>query len=272
MTNPEMPVPADLSLRFLGVGNARASALGSASAVLECGGVPQLLIDCGPRTLDDFQAAYGVELPPAVFITHLHMDHVGGIEQLFYRAYFTCRGEIRLYVPADLLTALHAKLANAPFLLSEGGANFWDAFRLIPVGDWFWCNQLLFNVFPVRHSGYRAAFGLALPGAFFYSSDTRPIPEIVAQFAAEDEPIFHDCGLHASPAHTGLEDVLRDYSPALRARIIAYHYESAVAGMAIESAGLRIARPGECFALSAPLAAQLAVQRSAQRASDTRRA
>ena len=264
--NPSTAIPTDLSLCFLGVGNARATALGSASAVLERAHAPRLLIDCGPRTLDDFQAAYGLEVPPAVFITHLHMDHIGGLEQLFYRAYFSCRGAIRVYVPADLIAGLHAKLANAPFILSEGGANFWDAFTLVPVGDWFWCDQLLFNVFPVRHSGYRAAFGLALPGAFFYSSDTRPIPEILAQFAAHEEPIFHDCGLHASPAHTGLEDVLRDYSPALRARLIAYHYESAAAGAAIGRAGLRVAQAGPRYALRPPLAAAWAVQDSAQRA------
>ena len=40
-------------LRFLGVGNAQAApVLGSASAVLERGGAPQLLIDCGQETLD----------------------------------------------------------------------------------------------------------------------------------------------------------------------------------------------------------------------------
>ena len=61
------------------------------------------------------------------------------------------------------MPALHAKLANSPFILSEGGANFWEAFRLVPVGDWFWLDNHLFSVFPVRHSGHRAAFGIALP-------------------------------------------------------------------------------------------------------------
>ena len=242
------------SLRFLGVGNARASELGSASSVVEQDGQPWLLIDCGPRTLDDFAAAYGVELPDAVFITHLHLDHIGGVEQLFYRSYFTRRGQIRLFVPADLLPALHAKLANSPFILSEGGANFWDAFRLVPVGDWFWLDNHLFSVFPVRHSGHRAAFGIALAGAFFYSSDTRPIPEVIAHFARHGEPVFHDCGLHGSPAHSGLQDVLSEYSPELLRRLVVYHYESAEAGRQIAEAGLTIAHPGERFPLPAPLA------------------
>ncbi len=251
------PADSGLALRFLGVGNARASALGSASAVLECGATPRLLIDCGPRTLDDYAAHYAGELPTAVFITHLHMDHIGGVEQLFYRTYFEQRGRVQLFVPCELIPALHYKLANSPFVLSEGGANFWDAFRLVPVGDTFWLGDLLLRVFPVRHSGYRAAFGLMLPGAFLYSGDTRPIPEVIDAYATTDEPLFHDCGLHGSPAHAGLDDLRREYSPALLRRIIAYHYESAEAGTKIEAAGVTLARPGQRFALPPAIAVEV---------------
>jgi len=250
------PADSELGLRFLGVGNARASALGSAAAVLERGDEPVLLIDCGPRTLDDYAQHYDGQLPTAVFITHLHMDHIGGVEQLFYRTYFEQRGRVQLFVPCELLPALHYKLANSPFVLSEGGANFWDAFRLVPVGDSFWLDGLLFSAFPVRHSGYRAAFGLALRGAFLYSGDTRPIPEVLTHFATAGEPLFHDCGLHGSPAHAGLDDLRREYPPELLRRVVAYHYESAEAGLAIEAAGLAIARPGHRHALPRALPAE----------------
>ena len=253
MAQTSLPIEASpaapLALRFLGVGNARAWALGSASAVLERAGAPLLLIDCGPRTLDDYAAQYAGALPTALFITHLHMDHIGGVEQLFYRTYFEDRGRVQLFVPCELIAGLHYKLANSPFVLSEGGANFWDAFRLVPVGDTFWLGELLFRAFPVRHSGYRAAFGLVLPGAFLYSGDTRPIPEVIDRYASNGELLFHDCGLHGSPAHTGLDDLQRDYAPAVLSRVIAYHYESAEAGAAIAAAGVALARPGESHAL-----------------------
>src|SRR5690606_15858773 len=75
------------SLRFLGVGAARAVELGSSAAVLEQDGKPMLLIDCGPDTLDRYQAAYG-QLPRAIYLTHTHLDHVGGMERLFTRLWF----------------------------------------------------------------------------------------------------------------------------------------------------------------------------------------
>ncbi len=241
-----------LAFRFMGVGNARATELGSASGTLEINGRPDLLIDCGPHTLDDFSGHYGGELPRAVFLTHLHFDHVGGIEQLFYRSYFTDHAPIKLIVPAPLVPALHEKLAGSPYILSEGGANFWDAFQLIPAGDYFWLGKRLFNVFPVRHSGYRGGYGIALKGAFFYSGDTRPIPELTAEFATGNALVFHDCAEFGSPAHTGLADFEREYSGDVRERAVLYHYESAAAALRIEATGLRVARQGQRFELPLP--------------------
>lgn len=242
-----------LAFRFMGVGNAKASELGSAAGVVEVAGEPALLVDCGPRTLDDYQHHYGAEVPPAVFLTHLHLDHIGGVEQLFYRAYFRPGPRVQLFVPAPLVAGLHEKLATSPHVLSEGKANFWDAFHLVPTSGHFWLQDLLFEVFPVRHSGYRGAYGLALRGSFLYSGDTRPVPEIVSSFACAGETIFHDCALHGSPAHSGLEDVVREYPEELRARMIAYHYESEASASLIEQAGMAVARPGQVFPLRAPV-------------------
>ena len=94
-------------LRFIGVGNSHATELGSSSAVVERGGGPLLLIDCGPDVLPRYLAEYGGQLPGAIFVTHAHLDHIGGLENLFYRVFKQDSSvKTRLFVPIRLVEIL----------------------------------------------------------------------------------------------------------------------------------------------------------------------
>ena len=243
----------NLALHFLGVGSAQAVELGSSGAVLERDGAPLLLIDCGPETLTNYIESYRTP-PRAVYITHTHMDHVAGLERLFYRAYFDAalKGNVYLFAQAALMPHLQSRVGDYPEALAEGGANFWDAFHLVPCSRGFWHDGLWFDVFPTRHHAPMTSFGLALRGAFAWTGDTRPIPEMLAAHAAAPALIAHDCGLHANPSHTGVEDLAREYSPEQRERMMLYHYGSAEDGRVIASHGYRVAQRGERVRLPAP--------------------
>jgi ribonuclease BN (tRNA processing enzyme) len=240
-------------LRFHGVGSASAVALGSAMATIERGGQPWLTIDCGSEGLTAYLADYG-DYPQAVFITHAHLDHVGGFERLFVASYFDPerRGKVKAYVPAPLLPLLHQRIGEYPNVLAEGGANFWDAFQLIPVGAAFWHDGQRLEVFPVRHHWPDSAFALRLRGSLVWTGDTRPIPEMLARYADADELIAHDCALHGNPSHSGIEDLEREYAPALLQRCLLYHYASAADGEALRARGRRVANPGQVVALNPP--------------------
>jgi len=247
-------------LHFLGVGAAHAHELGCSSAVFERDELPLLLIDAGPDVPAAYEARYG-DAPRALFITHAHMDHVGGLERLFFRSYFdaTLRGKIRLYVPAPLVPILQSRVADYPDVLAEGGANFWDSFQLVPVSRGFWHAGLWFAVFPTRHHAPNTSFGVSLRGSFVYTGDTRPIPEMLSEYAKENELVAHDCGVHGNPSHTGVDDLDREYPAELRARLRLYHYGSAADGAELKSRGYRVIERGENAVLSAPTAPQLAV-------------
>jgi phosphoribosyl 1,2-cyclic phosphodiesterase len=245
------------SLRFLGVGNAQAVELGSASAVIERDAQPLLMIDCGQEALTTYRDHYQ-RMPEAVFITHVHMDHVAGLERLFYHTYFSeQRGKVRLYVPVTVLPYLQQRIAEYPQIIAEGGANWWDAFQLIPVTTSFWHEKVQFEVFPVRHHKPHTAFALRLKGSAVWTGDTRPIPEMLAEYADANEVIAHDCALHGNPSHSGLSDLQREYSPELLARCVLYHYANNADAQTMRNQGMKVATAGEVLTLSAPDASVL---------------
>lgn len=245
------------ALHFLGTGGAQAVELGSNSAVLERDGEPLLLIDCANDTLTRYLDVYGGP-PRAIYITHTHMDHVGGLERLFYAVHFddALLGKTRVFTHAALVPLLQARVADYPRVLAEGGVNFWDSLHLVACSRGFWLDGLWFDVFATRHHAPGTSFGLALRGAFVFTGDTRPIPEMLAVQASGGERVFHDCGLLGNPSHSGLDDLEREYSPELRAKLVACHYGSVADGDALAARGLSVARPGQRIALPEPLPAR----------------
>lgn len=237
-----------LSLQFLGVGSAIASDLGNSNAVLRYDDAPFLLIDCGFDGLPRYQQLFDQALPSAVFITHCHFDHIGGLEQLYFQASLSqCRPKI--FVPVPIIESLVNILGNA--CVAEGNETVWDVLDLVSVLDSFHLNGFKFEILPVNHHAPRSAYGLLLRGKFFYSGDTRPIPEILNHEIVQGEQIFHDCCLDGNPSHSGLNDIVNVYAQSTLDKIVAYHYHGAKDRLVFTQYGVRAAEPFEQFYFSA---------------------
>lgn len=247
------------SLRFLGVGSGADANLGCSAAVFEttthlAASSPhhapsRLLIDCGYGVLTRYQQSYG-ELPNAIYISHLHFDHMADLQALFYHARFSDHYRPTIYIAAELVPRLCQLLDQGSATLAEGGSNLWQFVALVPVVTSFWFADQLFHIHPTRHHAPRSCFALALRGQFFFSADTRPIPEIIQHELSGNELIFHDCRLTANPSHTGLSDLAASYSPATQQRLVLYHYLSKSEAEQLQAAGYKVAAVGERFNLS----------------------
>jgi ribonuclease BN (tRNA processing enzyme) len=236
----------DLTITFLGVGNARATSLGNASMIIEHNDAPWLLVDCGFDTLDRYQARHPNSLPPAVFITHCHFDHIGGLEQLYFLARFANEKPV-IYVSHLLVSTLVNVLGNT--LIAEGNENVWDVLNIVPVQHTFFHQGIKLHIYPVRHHAPTSAFSLHMPGAFFYTGDTRPIPEIINYHINNHEIIFHDCSVKGNPSHSGLDDLTREYEPGVLNRLVAYHYSCPDDAIHFAKHGVAYAQPNQTFEL-----------------------
>lgn len=252
---PDTRSTSGINFKFLGVGDASQQGLGHASACVEinmCAAgsseskkVSRLLIDLGPGVLDAFLNHYAC-LPDAVFITHCHLDHIADFEKLFIKAWF---GGYRpfVFVPVEIIKLLHERVGTYPGALAEGGVNFWQAFQLIPVMNRFEFADICFDVYPARHHGLNSAYSLCVPETFYYTGDTRPVPEILETLCGDVKTIFHDCSILGNPSHSGIEDLRTNYSKKVLEKIFVYHYNTIQQKQMFIDAGLNCVEPGQQF-------------------------
>ena len=65
------------------------------------------VIDCGvTATLSLYQLQIPINRIDGIFITHLHADHIGGLEELAYQNLYLFKRKPQLFVPEKLLEPL----------------------------------------------------------------------------------------------------------------------------------------------------------------------
>lgn len=186
-----------------------------------------MLVDCG-FTIKYALRDQGLALPDidAVFITHVHGDHVFGLERIGYESRFGYGKRVKLYIRETLLDELwNQTLKGSMGLASEGENTLADFFDVIPLTeDHFSYNGVDIRLFNTRHTPRKTCYGIHINEKVVFTSDTTPIADVIAKLPAE--AIFHDVTLRDEhPVHASVPALLAAYDEATRKKMYLMSYE-----------------------------------------------
>lgn len=250
-----------MKLQFAGVGGAFCGPdqwQTNAVLTMDDGDKRCLLIDCGSDARFSVPSlGVGVSDIGGVYITHLHADHVGGLEWLAFSTYFNPHlrrgGRPKLFCDATLMRRLWDNTLCGGLDSIEGKVmNLTDYFDCQPIyanKSFMWGDAELTPVQTVHiMAGYQIvhSFGLMMvigkPGAgqascrdaplvdarrkIFFTSDTQFCPHQIRYFYDRADLIFHDC--ETSPFKSGVHahfDDLCTLPDAVKAKMWLMHYQ-----------------------------------------------
>lgn len=213
-------------LQILGCGHSESLHLFNNNAVV-VSPEGRLLIDCG-YTIKHALAAQclTVEDIDAIYISHVHGDHVFGLERFAYETKFKYQKKVKLIFHASLYEELwHQTLKGSLGSNSDGPANLEDYFDVILVeDDDFSIFGNDFQLVQTDHVRGKPGYGLNINHYLYYSSDTAPILEAVSGLIFSVG--FHDVTLMSeNSVHASLNGLLSEYPEAIRKKLYLMSYE-----------------------------------------------
>jgi ribonuclease BN (tRNA processing enzyme) len=228
----------DIKLKFLGTGSAFSREYGNTSAIVEVTNndvTQRLLIDCGRTTPDDLhRAGYTWKDIDAIFITHLHGDHVYGLEDAGFFSYFVHKRKIHLILPEQSMKSqLWERVLKGTMMRGDLDRNmeFRDYYTHEIVGKeepYFIFNGVMFSVYRTVHVQNKQSYGLIIGERDYiiYTGDSL-LDKGLLEYAVEDGcvAIFHDCQMmhYDGSVHASLDDLLT-LDDHIRGLIYIMHY------------------------------------------------
>ena len=229
-----------MKLKFLGVGSAFTTpSYYHSNAILTASNGKKLLLDCGSDIR--FSLAEAGVTPAeidAVYLSHQHADHIGGMEFLAYTTFFNPHNaRPKLFIEETLADEVwDASLKGGLSIVDDQPRGISDFFepRLQQLGTPFTWEGIQLTLYKMPHVmtqvGDLFSYGLLIeqPGRapVFFSSDATFAPEILLNLPKNTGLIFHDCETATIP--TGVHchyNELCQLPPELKAKLWLYHYQ-----------------------------------------------
>ncbi|MBI1903050.1 MAG: MBL fold metallo-hydrolase [Planctomycetia bacterium] len=233
------------TITFIGVGSAFTTAeYYQSNALVTAGSGKRLLIDCGSDARFAL-AEQGIEngnlgaAIDGVYVTHLHADHVGGLEWLGLSTFFDPQApRPKLFAAGQLIDTLWQRTLSGGMRTVEGKTaqveDFFDC-RPVSVGSPFRWEGIAFT--PVQtihfHDGPRLAetYGLLIQEdgsdhVTLFTADTQYQPEHLRTEMDRADLVLHDCETAdvRSGVHAHYDD-LRALPDKWKQKTWLYHYQ-----------------------------------------------
>jgi len=206
-----------------------------------------LLFDCGFRTPAGLSKLnLGAEDIKSVYLSHLHLDHSGGLAELGFKRMFMKLPPLKVYGEESVLSKLWPGQLESS-MSAEGMHKLEDFFELIPVQGEFKISALEFETCRVKHIGEMPCFGLLAGRQVYFSADSIFDQQLLEKLNQNYnlKALFHDCSFNvaAAPVHATLEQ-LKQLPESLQSRIHLTHYEELVPE-GINTGSMALAKAGE---------------------------
>lgn len=228
-----------MELLFLGTGSAFTVGAGNYNSnmlLMDKNTGRKLLIDCGSDAKHSlFQQGFSFKDIDHIYISHLHADHVGGLEWIALARKFGNQTKPNLYANKDLLHNLwNHTLKGGLSTLNETAADLTSFFQphSIDKEPSFTWNNLHFEIVQTQHyhsnNKLMPSYGLFFATdrhRVFITTDTQFTPLPLIQFYSQADLIFHDCetSKQSSGVHARFEE-LASLPEHIKTKMWLYHY------------------------------------------------
>ncbi len=230
-----------MKIKFIGVGSAfTTSDYYQSNMLITASNGKRLLLDCGSDIRfalaeQNIYANNVAEKIDAVYISHLHADHIGGMEWLAFNTYFAKNPrKLTLFMEEKMMERMWENALKAGVECIKGKMlQLTDYFNCCPLSenDTFNWENIECTLVKLPHvitgSLNHYSYGLLLKDglSMFITTDTQFQPDLIAEFAEKADIIFHDC--ETIPFHTTVHahyEELRTLKEGLKQKMWLYHY------------------------------------------------
>lgn len=278
---------SNITLRFFGSGGAFSRHYGTTCSALQFGDDISWLIDCGRQAPDQIHAAgWSWHSIYGQIVTHVHGDHVYGMEDFAFSRYFYTRGEHKgvrdggprprlvchRAVREELWTTLASSLRYVPAPAEPTSGTLETYFEVIepsssdPPRDNPWAHSESFVSGPLRlttretvHVPCKPSTSLEIgvggdddDRVAWWSGDSIVDIDFLTRIEPRTTVFFHDCTFVSYPGQVHGEFALLEKLPqAVRDKMVLMHHEDDLEDhrQRAQACGFRIALPGHRYDL-----------------------